>query len=56
MSAQRKIKVPRMSAKDREFEELLRRAAFNANRQMPTNSRLARTNLRVTRRKRVKAA
>ena len=56
MSAQRKIKSPRMSAKDREFEELLRRAAFNAERQMPTNSRLAATNLRVTRRKRVKAA
>ena len=56
MSAQRKTKIPRMSAKDREFEELLRRAAFNANRQVPTSSRLARTNPRLARRKRVKAA
>ena len=49
MAAQRKSIGRRISAKDREFEELLRRAALNAKRQ-------AQANLHVVRRKRVRAA
>jgi hypothetical protein len=49
MAAQRKTIARRISAKDREFEELLRRAALNA-------KRLTQTNLHVVRRKRVRAA
>lgn len=49
MSPQRKSTGPRISSKDREFEELLRRAAAYAKRR-------AAENLGVVRRKRVKAA
>jgi hypothetical protein len=49
MSRQTKTTERKISAKDREFEELLRRAALYAKRRPATN-------LRVVRRKRVKAA
>lgn len=49
MSRQPKGSSRRMSAKDREFEELLRRATVYAKNR-------ASANLRVMRRKRVKAA
>jgi hypothetical protein len=51
MTAQRKTTGPRISAKDREFEELLRRAALYAKGRRATNLRVVRV-----RRKRVKAA
>ena len=49
MVAQRKSIGRRMSAKDREFEELLRRAAVSAKSQTAGNQRAAR-------KKRVRAA
>ena len=49
MAAQPKSTNHRMSAKDREFEELLRRAALYLKGKEPST-------LRVVRRKRVKAA
>jgi hypothetical protein len=49
MAAQRKAPRRRISAKEREFDELLRRASIYAKNR-------AATNLHVVRRKRVKAA
>lgn len=49
MAAQRKAPRRRISAKEREFEELLRRASIYAKNRMATN-------LHLVRRKRVKAA
>jgi hypothetical protein len=49
MAAQRKTIGRRISAKDREFEELLRRAALYAKRQTQAN-------VPIARRKRVRAA
>jgi hypothetical protein len=49
MAAQQKTHGRRISAKEREFEELLRRAAAYAKDR-------AAANLRIARRKRVKAA
>jgi hypothetical protein len=50
MPTQRKISRRKASAKDREFDELLRRAALHAKAQRSTGIRV------IARRKRVKAA
>jgi hypothetical protein len=57
MAAQRKTNGPELAEKDREFEELLRRAALYSKSQTPaSHAERQPAALKVVRRKRVKAA